>query len=67
MTGNRKLKGFYYTLGAMMLIILSAFVTGVKFQGGDIIAMLALIGSLGGAFFGANFGEHWAKSKGEKQ
>ena len=63
--GNRKQKGFYVTLTALVLIALAGFVTGVKFEGGDIIAMMAITGSLGGAFFSANFGEHWAKAKGQ--
>jgi len=61
--GQRKLKGFYLTLAALMILVLFALIKGVHFTGDNIITAMALMASLAGAFFGANFGEHWAKAK----
>ena len=63
MKGDRKLKGFYLTMACGLIVILGALVTGVKLEGSDVVAILALQASVGGAFFGANFGEHWAAAK----
>ncbi len=63
MEGTRKQKAFYWTMAAINAAFIGALVFGVKFVGGDIIALSALQASLAGAFFGANFGEHWAKAK----
>lgn len=63
MNGSRKMKGFYITLVSVNLLILAGFVSGVIFSGGDIISLAALESALAGAFFSANFGEHWAEAK----
>ncbi|TFG90445.1 MAG: hypothetical protein E4H15_07590 [Syntrophobacterales bacterium] len=63
MTGDRKLKVFYVTQASLVLMIGSAFVTGVSLSGQDLIAFGTIMAALGGGFMGANFGEHYAKAK----
>lgn len=62
--GDRKLKGFYVTIGAILIVIeTSILFGGISFTGDNVVALVVIIGSVGGAFFGANFGEHFAKAK----
>jgi hypothetical protein len=63
MTGDRKLKAFYATMLAEVLLVGTAFVTGVPMSGDNVIAIGTIIAATGGGFFGANFGEHMAKAK----
>lgn len=63
MEGGRKLRAFYTTMGALVTLTGAGFVTGVPYQGSDIIALATIIAALGGGFFGANFGEHYAKAR----
>jgi len=59
--GNRKQKGFYFALAAIVLIVIVALFSGVEFTGDNIERFAWIIGILAGTFFGANFGEHWTK------
>ncbi len=63
LTGNRKMKGFYWTLGAIMLVIETAIIKGIHFSGDNIIALGTLLVGLAGMFFTSNFGEHWSDAK----
>lgn len=63
MEGTRKQKAFYATLAAINLVILVAFVVKVPFNSADIVSLITLESALAGAFFGANFGEHWSKAR----
>lgn len=63
MTGTRKINVFYVTMAILTVTILGSFLFGVDFQGDDIIAIMAITGTVSGMFFGANFGEHWAARK----
>jgi len=60
---NRKFKGFVITQLSLILIFIGALFTGTTFTGDNIIVFGALLAATGGAFFGANFGEHWAAAK----
>lgn len=66
MNGSRKMKGFYATLISINMLILAGFVCGVNFSGTDIISLAALESAVSGAFFSANFGEHWARARAAK-
>jgi len=59
----RKVKAFYFTVIVIALLIVGAFISSVQFTGDHIITMIVVIGTLAGAFFGANAGEHFAKSR----
>ena len=61
--GSRKAKAFYVTLGAVLGSTVFAVFAGISFTGTDIITMNAMMSTLAGVFFGANFGEHWAQSR----
>lgn len=63
MMGKRKLIGFYMTILTMAASYMFSLVMGVTFSGDNVVVILTIYGALGGAFFGANFGEHWATSK----
>lgn len=63
MTGNRKLKTFYWTNVAMMFLVLGAFMSGVSLTGDNIITLSALFTANGIAFVGGNVGEHFANAK----
>ena len=63
MKGKRKLFVYLVTLATIFLIFVISIFLGVDFNGDNILAMMALISTLSGAFFGANFGEHWAEAK----
>ena len=63
MTGSRKLKGFYHTLYSVVGLTLSALFSGkVAFSGDNYSTIILAVCVLAGAFFGANFGEHWSKA-----
>jgi hypothetical protein len=63
MTGKRKFTAW------VIAMIMNAFVFGlaiafnVKFTSDSITTIIMINSTLTGAFFGANFGEHWTKSK----
>ncbi|TAK57864.1 MAG: hypothetical protein EPO24_09355 [Bacteroidetes bacterium] len=63
MNQNRKLKAFYVTIVSCLLIVAVAIVKGVSLTGDNIVAIVTILAAVGGGFFGANFGEHYAKSK----
>ena len=63
MSGSRKLKGFYHTLyGILLLTVASMTIGGVNFAGENITTIIIAVSALAGAFFGANFGEHYSKA-----
>ena len=62
----RKMKGFYWTMAALVGTFALSLIWGVTFTGDNIIVFSSLLAANSGMFFGANFGEHWAKSKGGK-
>jgi len=66
MNGNRKLQAFYVTQGGIAAITVGAFLTGVQLTGDNIIAIGTLMVANGGAFYGANYGEHYSKAKAAK-
>ena len=61
--GMRKVLAFYITLGTILLVSAGAVLSGVAFTGAEIITINAMISTLAGVFFGANFGVHWAQSR----
>ena len=62
--GNRKLKGFLVTVVAMVLFAETALIFGgVTFSGDNVVTICSLFALTGGAFFGANVGEHFAEAK----
>jgi len=61
--GTRKLKVFIITLVAILFVFFFAIYRGVLFSGQEITNIILVIATLSGAFFGANFGEHWAMAK----
>ena len=63
MTGNRKIKGFYWTMICLMVVFALSLVFSVSFTGDNVIVFSSLLAANAGMFFGANFGEHWAKEK----
>lgn len=65
-TGTRKVRAFYFTSIAITLItvafVLTSMMDGYYDHALDVVKMYLLLQpSLTGAFFGFNFGEHWAK------
>lgn len=60
---NRKLKAFYVTIVCVMIVFLAAILKGIPFTGDNVVALGFTLAGVGGAFFGANGMEHWAKSK----
>lgn len=66
-TGNRKLKGFFVTIGAIFGVIETAILfSAITLSGDNIVALTSLLAGVSVAFFGANYGEWNAKSKVEK-
>lgn len=63
MEGKRKFTAWIITELLICLIFGVAIGFQVKFQSGDITTIILIVSSLAGAFFGANFGEHWTKAK----
>lgn len=61
MSGNRKLKAFFATLGVMCGVIIVAVFRGTSLTGDNITAIMMILAAFYGAFAGANAGEHWAK------
>ena len=60
--GNRKMVGFFFTMTAMNFIAVAATVAGGVILTGDNVVQLVWANALvGGTFFGANMGEHFAK------
>lgn len=69
MTGKRKLTAFFITTGLIFLVHLIGFFVAVKsgqaLDISSIVSTYSLVqGTLTGAFFGFNFGEHWSKARG---
>ena len=65
MNGTRKVKGFYHTLYSIVLLVLVALLSGkVQFSGDNYVTILLSLSVLAGAFFGANFGEHYSRAVG---
>ncbi len=64
--GNRKMVGFFFTMSFMAFIALTAIVFGnVTLTGDNVVNLVWANALVGGAFFGANTGEHFAnKNKG---
>lgn len=60
---NRKLKAFYVTMGVLLAIVETAILKNIPLTGDNIVALSTIAAGIGGAFFGANFGEHWTKTK----
>lgn len=62
--GTRKLKGFYHTLYSIVLLTLVClFAGGVELSGDNFSNIIIAIAALASCFFGANFGEHYSKSR----
>lgn len=59
--GNRKLKAFFATIAGVLIVVETAILSGIAISGDNIVALTTIIAGIGGAFFGANFGEHWTK------
>lgn len=64
MTGNRKMKGFYVTTAVLLFI---AVILAFKMPAQDLITLCQFYfgaqGLVTTAFFGGNFGEHWAANR----
>ena len=63
MEGTRKFKAWIITELIICAIFGVSIGLGVKFDAASITTIILIVSSLAGAFFGANFGEHWSKSK----
>lgn len=63
----RKVKAFYFTVIVVCVILIITMIVGVDFDGADIADIIMMICGLAGAFFGANFGEHWAGKNNNNQ
>jgi len=60
MTGNRKLKVFYWTLAAIMGIFALSLFKGVALSGDQLIAIIGAVFANALVFTGGNVGEHFA-------
>ena len=63
MEGARKFKAWLITEILIGLIFGVSLGFGVKYTPESITTIILIVASLSGAFFTANFGEHWAKAK----
>jgi len=64
MEGTRKFKAWLLTLIANLLVFAGGlFFGGVTYTSDAISTMVLINSALSGAFFGANFGEHWAATR----
>lgn len=63
MEGTRKFKAWIITEIIICLIFGSSLYVGVKYTPDSITTIILIVASISGAFFGANFGEHWTKVK----
>ena len=69
MEGKRKMVGYYITTAILTGAFVWTMITlgKVSADGGSILQLfttyVVMQGSMTGAFFGFNFGEHWAKAK----
>lgn len=62
--GTRKLRGFYHTLYSIVLLtVVCLFLGGVQLSGDNFTNIIIAIAALASCFFGANFGEHYSKSR----
>ena len=64
--GARKFKAWLVTEIIICLIFGVALFKGVEFNAENIQLIILIVASLSGAFFTANFGEHWAQTKNGK-
>lgn len=73
MEGKRKMVGYYITTAILTGAFVWAMLTlgKVTASGNSILQLFTtytvIQGSMTGAFFGFNFGEHWAKAQTTKQ
>ena len=58
MIGKRKFRSWLITEILIYVIFASALLMGVAFNSGDITSIILIVGSISGAFFGANTLEH---------
>ncbi|MGB5895430.1 MAG: hypothetical protein WBG58_14730 [Ignavibacteriaceae bacterium] len=63
MNGRRKLTAFYHTLYVLSSLLITSFFAGVNWDAQSLSIVFLAIFTCAGAFFGANFGEHWAEAK----
>ena len=63
MEGTRKWYAWLLTEITIVLIFGLSMFKGVSFQSNDVTTIILIASTLSGAFFTANFGEHWAKTK----
>lgn len=61
--GNRKVVAFYFTMILMWVTFLVGLLFSIQFTGDNIMVMMVMFATLAGAFFGANFGEHWSQAR----
>jgi len=62
-TGNRKLKAYFVTVAAVLIVIETGLFLKVAITGDNIVLLTTILAGISTAFFGANFGEHWANTK----
>lgn len=63
MAGVRKFKAWLITEIMIFLIFGVSIFSGVAFTPESITTIILIASTLSGAFFTANFGEHWADTK----
>lgn len=61
-TGTRKTTMFLITFLTTALFAFSALLSGVKFQGNDVVIIIVVLVSCGGWFAGMNVGEWFASA-----
>jgi hypothetical protein len=66
MTGARKFKAWLITTVFNFAIFGVGIFANVQFTPDSLTTIVLINSSLAGAFFTANFGEHWSKAKQDK-